>query len=171
MPRAEARSTEWITSGDRLALMREGILVISSSSHRATRSLDIASCVHDALDRAAAQVGADVEIALLRETPRFIAPIRCVGHMEREPGRLQLRIVAGAEQHVDDILVEEDAYAVVVYATACTPSSFELGERCDCPYHVDLQQPLGDREVYDGAFGNPVPYRNVYAELEAAGAA
>lgn len=169
MPRRkkEPESTEWITNDQRVALLRDGVVVVASSVHREQRQLDIASPLNDAHDRTAAVVGPGIEIELISETPRFISPIHCVGHMEREERRLQLRIVTGTEQHVDEILVAEDDDVVVVYATACYPASFELGERCDCPHHVYLEMPLGRRTVYDGAYGCEVPYRNVYAEMDA----
>lgn len=162
---------EWITGEQRVALMREGVVVLASSVDRGRRRLEIVSPLSRAAERAAAAVGPDVDVELIGDAPRFISPIRCIGHMEREEGRLQLRIVVGERQHVDEILVAEDADTVVVYATACYPASWDLGDRCDCPFHVYLDRPLGDRTVLDGAFGCEVPYRNVWAEIEAGEAA
>lgn len=166
--RIEPESTGWITTADRIALMRSGIVVVDSEMDGGRRRLTITGLPHDAMERAASIVaGDDVDIDLIGDTPRFISPIRCLGHMEREPGRLQLRYAVGPEQHIDEILVLEDEASVVVYATACYPTTFELGELCDCPHHVYLDAPLAGRAVFDGAYGCDVPFRNVYADLEA----
>lgn len=86
--------------------------------------------------------------------------------MEREAGRLQLRFVLWPDEHVDDIVVAEDATTVAVLGTVCTP---ETGGRecCEVPCHVYLERPLGDRAVVDGLTGQPVPYKNVYETLGA----
>jgi hypothetical protein len=56
---------------------------------------------------------------------------------------------------------------VVVAAMVCTPAAAESGNDIECPYHVYLDRPLGDRIVIDGFDGEPVPYKNVYVELKA----
>jgi hypothetical protein len=86
--------------------------------------------------------------------------------MEREAGRLQVRIALKGDEHVDDILVAEDERAVVVYATVCTAVAGEEGEWWEGPHHVYLDQPLGERDVIDGTTGESVPYVNVWAEIE-----
>jgi hypothetical protein len=100
---------------------------------------------------------------------RELSPRRCVGHMEREPGRLQLRLVLYRGEHVCEIDIEEDDEVVVAFATVCGPAEedYEDGDACEVPCHVYLECPLGDRAVRDGHFGHAIPYRNVYAELEA----
>ena len=89
--------------------------------------------------------------------------------MEREPGRLQLRYETTASQHIDDVLCEEGDHTVVVYATVCTPVHVRERHVCDCPHHVYLETPLGERRVIDGVTGREVPYRNVWADMEARG--
>lgn len=100
---------------------------------------------------------------------REISPRRCVGHMEREPGRLQLRLVLYPGEHVCEIDIEEDDEAVVAFASVCVPVEEDDGggDACEVPCHVYLESPLGDHAVHDGHFGHAVPYRNIYAELEA----
>ena len=43
----------------------------------------------------------------------------------------------------------------------------EDGNAVECPYHVYLERPLGERRVIDGFAGELVPFKNVYAEIEA----
>jgi hypothetical protein len=68
---------------------------------------------------------------------RELYPRRCVGHIEREPGRLQLRLVLYPGEHVCDIELEEDDEAVVAFATVCGPvEDDEHGDACEVPCHV-----------------------------------
>jgi hypothetical protein len=69
--------------------------------------------------------------------------------------------------NISDIEVTEDDRTVVVSATMCTPLQPEGRDEMECPYHVYLDRPLGDRTVIDGFDGAPVPYKNVYDELKA----
>lgn len=88
------------------------------------------------------------------------------GLLEREPCRLQLRFGLCGDEHVDDILVAEDACTVVVFATVCVSMGSEAGaDGCEGPWHVYLERPLGTRVVVDGVSGNGVPYKNVYAGI------
>ncbi len=110
-----------------------------------------------------------------RPRSRELTPRRCVGHMEREPGRLQLRLVLHPGEYVSAIDIEEHDEAVVASATVCRPGGDDGhgdgddgdgdGDACEVPCHVYLERPLGDRAVRDGHFGHAVPYRNIYAEL------
>jgi hypothetical protein len=50
---------------------------------------------------------------VLDDTLRRLAPRSCVGHREREPGRLQLRFVIDVDEHMHDIVVVEDDDTVV----------------------------------------------------------
>jgi hypothetical protein len=52
---------------------------------------------------------------------RELSPRRCVGHIEREPGRLQLRFVLYPGEHMCEIDIEEDDEAVVAFASVCGP--------------------------------------------------
>ena len=115
----------------------------------------------------AARLGTDPHVAILDELPRRLRPRGCAGHMEREPGRLQLRYVLWGEECMGDIVVSEDAHSVVVLGLICEPVGGDAGEPCEFPFHVYLDRPLGDRTVFDGCGGGEVPFKNVYAELDA----
>jgi hypothetical protein len=80
-------------------------------------------------------------------------PCRVTCCWEREPGRLQLRVVRAAQEHVDEVLVAEDENIVTVLVTICTPADGPSGDRIDEPHHVYLQRPLGSRKVIDGVSG------------------
>ncbi len=80
-------------------------------------------------------------------------PATLVGYREREPGWLQLRAVmrAGTEG-ICDVIAEEDDETVRVRVLLCWEDPCEhLRDRdyVDCPVHVDLEQPLGDRSVIE----------------------
>jgi hypothetical protein len=130
------------------------------------RRLEVTGAGPDRVREIAARVlGNEVEV--IAETPRRIEPRVCRGHMEREPGRLQVRFALEGDEHVDDIVVAEDEQTVVVFCTVCTAAAGEEGERWEGPWHVYLDAPLGRRTVIDGTTGEPVPYRNIWAEIEA----
>ena len=89
--------------------------------------------------------------------------------MEREPGRLQLRYVIAMGEGLCDIEVEETEETVTVYGFICAgadEAAVDLRVSCECPYHVYLGRPLGDRRVVDGHLGREIPYRNVWADIE-----
>jgi hypothetical protein len=102
---------------------------------------------------------------MLDPTPRRLAPRSCVAYCEREPGRLQLRLVLDRDEHVDDIVVDENDDTIVVFAAICSPTTGARREQCGVPFHVYLERPLGGRRVIDALSGREVPYRNVLAEL------
>jgi hypothetical protein len=101
----------------------------------------------------------------LDPTPRRLAPRSFVAHREREPGRLQLRLVLARDEHVDDIVVEEEEDCVIAFASVCGPTTGAHPEQMDGPVHVYLERPLGQRKVIDALSGRELPYRNVLAEL------
>jgi len=155
-----------VDSTDRAALLREGIVVLEEDSSRGCRRVGVTGVGTERVREAVARrLGHHVEVEVLDELPRRIRPRRCVGYLEREPGRLQLRFVLCPDEHVDEILVAEDDDAVVVYATVCTPAGGDSVERWEGPWHVYLDRPLGDRAVIDGCVGSAVAYRNVYESL------
>jgi hypothetical protein len=98
-------------------------------------------------------------------TLRRLTPRTCVAHREREPGRLQLRFVLDAAEHMHEIVVDEDDEVVEVFATVCGPVSGPSGDVIDVPWHVYLERPLAGRSVVDALSGREVPFRNVLAEL------
>jgi hypothetical protein len=97
-------------------------------------------------------------------------PRSCVGHMEREPGRLQLRYVFFAGEGICDVEVDERDETVTVYGFMCAgyrELPVDRSESYEAPVHVYLDRPLAGRTVVDGHSGRQVPFRNVYAEIEA----
>lgn len=89
----------------------------------------------------------------------------CTGHMEREPGRLQLRVALRQGEGVCSVLFEENAASVKVLILVCGVAGSNT-EYVDCPVHIYLDQPLADRPVLDVVRERrPVPYRNVYREI------
>jgi hypothetical protein len=90
----------------------------------------------------------------------------CEGHMEREEGRLQLRVPLRGHEGVCSVLFEEDEESVTVLILVCGEDD-RKGESVNCPVHIYLDGPLGDRVVLDLVQERrPVPYVNVYRELE-----
>ena len=104
---------------------------------------------------------------MLDPTPRRLAPRSCVAYCEREPGRLQVRLVVDRDEHIDDIVVIEDDDSVVVCASICSPTTGARRDQIDAPFHVYLEEPLGERKVVDALSGRAVPYRHVLAEIAA----
>lgn len=91
---------------------------------------------------------------------------RCEAHMEREPGRLQLRLLLRPSEGICQVPFEETEDAVTVLILVCGPV-IPGEEFIDCPTHIFLNEPLGDRVVLDVVQGGrPVRYRNIYEELE-----
>lgn len=89
----------------------------------------------------------------------------CTGHMEREPGRLQVRAALRRGEGVCSVLFEENAASVKVLILVCGTADPD-SEYVDCPVHIYLEEPLGDRPVLDVVRERrPVPYRNVYDEI------
>jgi hypothetical protein len=103
----------------------------------------------------------------LDPTLRQLMPRTCVGYREREPRRLQLRFVIDGNEHMYDIVVNEDDDSVVVHGEVCSPTTGACRDQCDVPFHVYLDQPLGERRVVDALSGREIPYRDVWAELAA----
>jgi hypothetical protein len=159
-----ARDHTWIDAGDRVALLQHGIVVLEPDAARLR--LGVTGAGESRVREIVAQrLGSAVTVELLGDLPRRLEPRQCVGYMEREPRRLQLRFGFCGDEHVDDIVLAEDEETVVVFATVCTPMSGEPRAWCEGPVHVYLESPLGDRAVIDGVSGDAVPYKNVYAAL------
>src|SRR3954453_14418747 len=102
---------------------------------------------------------------LLDAPRRRLAPRSFTAHCEREPGRLQLRLVLARDEHLDDIVVDEEDDRIVVFAAVCSPTIGAHPEQMEGPFHVYLDGPLGERRVIDALSGRALPYRNVLAEL------
>lgn len=83
----------------------------------------------------------------------------CLGYREREPGRLQLRVALGGEDKgVCKADVEEDDEAIRVRLFICYDRFGDHDrEYLNCPVHVYLDEPLGDRRVIDLVTGRELP--------------
>jgi hypothetical protein len=84
----------------------------------------------------------------------------CLGHREREPGRLQVRVALCRGEGVCDVIVEEDEDTVRVRLLVCYDERVKLGEDreyINCPVHVYLDKPLGGRTVIDVQTDEAVP--------------
>ena len=90
----------------------------------------------------------------------------CTGHMEREERRLQLRVDLHLGEEVCNVIFEEDEDSVSVLILVCGERG-PKGELVNCPTHIYLARPLGERAVLDMLRGRrPVPYVNVWEEME-----
>jgi hypothetical protein len=164
--RSAMSDSELIRAEDRVALLREGIVVLHVARVRGRLCASVTGAgVNRVADAVCRRLGVDTDVEVVGLLPRRLLPLRCVGHMEREPGRLQVRFVLCGDEHVDDIVVAEDADTVAVLGSVCTSESGEDRECCEVPCHVYLERPLGRRVVVDGVTGEVVPYKNVYATL------
>lgn len=85
----------------------------------------------------------------------------CLGYREREPGRLQLRVaLCAVDNGVCNVIVEEGEDAVRVRMLVCWDEDSweppEDREYVNCPVHVYLDKPLGERTVIDVKTDKPV---------------
>lgn len=158
-----------ISMEDRSALLRERVLV-HAVSHDAEFGTQMAVTGPDekrARKAIVERFGKDVQVAVCGHVPREVLPRRCDGQMEREPGRLQLRYAMQDEEHLHEIVVAETDDQVIVFGTICAPVDLPApGHLVESPYHVYLDQPLGERVVIDAVSERPIPYFNVYDGIE-----
>jgi hypothetical protein len=139
-----------------VGLLRDGVILVRNDTHAVTVAGGDESRVTEVVARV---LGEDVEIDLVGNIAREIRPRTCLAYREREPRRLQLRIVLQRDEHVDELVFAEDDETVVVYATVCTAIDGEEGDECDVPHHLWLERPLGDRVVVDGTNGRRLEAR------------
>ena len=155
-----------IAASQRTRLLGAGIVLLEAHLDGAKPSVVVAGAGEERVRLAIMDdLGAGVAVEIAGELPRRLIPRRCVGHMEREERRLQLRFVLRGDEHVDDIVVAEDDASVVVYGIVCASVAGTRGDAYEGPWHVYLERPLGDRVVIDAVTGSPVPYKNVFAAL------
>jgi hypothetical protein len=84
-----ARGDSWISASDRAALLRHA----SSCSRSRRRLVGVAGYGEARVRRIVARrLGHAVTVDVLGDVPRRLEARRCVGWMERERGRLQLRV-------------------------------------------------------------------------------
>jgi hypothetical protein len=139
----------------RATLLRRGVALLGEARSMEDRQVLCVSCVREewATD-AMAELLPAVEFEWCSETPRVLRPRWVKRCCEREPGRLELRVVLYPHEHVDEILVAEDDHIVTVLVTVCMSVVGPPGEPCDVPHHVYLGRPLGTRKVFDGVTGD-----------------
>jgi hypothetical protein len=161
-----AENSRDISEAQRIKLLQAGVVLLQYDLNARRPWAVVTGAGAERVGRVVAdELGAAVDVEVAGEVPRRLMPRACLGHMEREPGRLQLRFVLRGDEHVDDIVVAEDDESVVVYAIVCASVAGTDGQAWEGPWHVYLGQPLANRVVIDGVTGSPVPYRNIYAEL------
>jgi hypothetical protein len=158
-----------ISMEDRGALLRERIVVHSVIHWEefGTHLFVTAPDEKRAREVIAERFGEDIKVEVCGDELREVRPLRCDGHMEREPGRLQLRYALQDEEHMNTIIVTETDEQVIVLGTVCRPVDLPPpGHLMGGPYHVYLDNPLGERTVFDVVADRPVPYFNVYDGIE-----
>ncbi len=158
---------EIVAAKDRAALLREGIVLIDAEIKDGRLIVEVTGAPDDRVRvKVMERLGASTRVTVVDDLPRRLYARPCVGHMEREEGRLQLRYVVWPDEHFADVIVVEDEESVVVLGLVCVSASFEQGEPCEVPTHVYLDAPLGGRTVIDGFSGEEVPYKNVWIKIE-----
>ena len=158
-----------ISMEDRSALLRERIVVHSVIHYEefGTQMFVTGPDKERAREAVAERFGEDVQVEVCGDEPREVRPLVCDGHMEREPGRLQLRYAMQDEEHMNSIVVAETDDEVIVFGTVCRPVDLlPPGHLMGGPYHVCLDKPLGERTVIDAVTDLQVPYFNVYDGIE-----
>jgi hypothetical protein len=158
---------EIVAAKDRAALLRQGIALVAAELKGGRLIVEVTGAPDERVRAAVAErLGSSTRITVVDDLPRRLYARPCVGHMEREEGRLQVRYVLWPDEHLGDVIVVEDEESVVVLGLICVSAVYEAGEACEHPYHVYLDQPLGDRKVYDGFSGEEVPYKNVWLRVQ-----
>jgi hypothetical protein len=158
---------EIVAPQDRAALLRQGIAVVDAEYENGRLHVEVTGRPDErVLDAVKERFGPATAVSIVDDLPRRLYARPCVGQMEREEKRLQLRYVHWPDEHVDDILVVEDDESVVVFGMMCVSAGIKPGDACESPYHVYLDRPLGGRTVYCGVSGEPVPYKNVWIKIQ-----
>jgi len=101
----------------------------------------------------------------LDDTPRPLVPRSFTAHCEREPGRLQLRLVLARTSTSTTSSWRRTRAASSRSRRCAVRRSAATPERL---LEVDVERALhllGERTVIDALSGRPLPYRNVLAEL------
>ncbi|WP_028062168.1 hypothetical protein [Solirubrobacter soli] len=159
---------EIVGAQDRAALFRQGITIVDARREDGKLRLEVTGGDDErVIGEIRARFGADTQVAVRDAYPRQLCVTRCAGYMEREPKRLQLRWVLWPNETIADIVVVEDDESVVVLGLKSVSFERTDDDPCECPTHVYLEQPLGDRTVYDACGGDEIRYKNVYDEIKA----
>jgi hypothetical protein len=156
-----------VAASQQAALLREGIALVDASVADGRLSIEVTGAPDDRVRGAVtSRFGPTTRVTVVDDLPRRLYARPCVGHMEREEKRLQLRYVLWPDEQMGDIEVVEDDDSVVVLGMVCVSARCEPGDACEVPVHVYLERPLGGRTVYDGCTGEAVPYKNVWLEIQ-----
>lgn len=132
-----------ISDAQRTKLLRAGVVLLDYDLGARHPWAVVTGAGAERVERVVAdELGVAVDVEIAGDVPRRLMPRPCVGHMEREPGRLQLRFVLRGDEHVDDIVQAEDDESVVVYAIVCASVAGMDGQAWEGPWHVYLGQPL-----------------------------
>jgi len=158
---------EMISAQDRVALLREGIVVLSEDTDGQWAQVCVTGEDEERVrEIVAARVGAAVEVRVCGELPHELWRRRCRGYVARGPATVGLRFEFFESQHLDDVVIAEDENAVVMFATIYSPVSSEgSGRQREVEVKVVLEQPLGGRELFDAVAGEPIPRWNSIEEL------
>jgi hypothetical protein len=158
---------EIVVAKDRAALLREGIVIVDAEFKDGRLAVEVTGAPDDRVRAAVVgRLGTSTRVTVVDDLPRRLYARPCVGHMEREEGRLQLRYVLWPDEHFADVIVVEADESVVVLGLICVSAAFEEGEPCESPTHVYLDAPLGRRAVIDGFSGEEIPYKNVWIGIQ-----
>jgi hypothetical protein len=140
----------------RADLLAAGVVVLADETHRGDRTISASGPTADATRTALAEVVPLARLDWVGPGPRRLRPTPCIACRPRD-GDLRVWLPLRGDGHVDEILVAEDDERVVVLAIMCTSEMPDDEPPLACPYRVVLAEPLGDREVIDGATGEPIP--------------
>ena len=149
-----------LTSEDRTALLRQGIAVLEAHRTDGRLSVGVTGGDEERVRAAVADMlGADTDVTVLDVLPRHLHVGSCVGYRPRSARELRLFFVVWGDEHIGDVFVVEDDRSVVVLGVICAPAGGISDDVRDDRFDVYLDQPLGDRTVYDGCGGKLVHYR------------
>ena len=151
-----------VSAEDSVALLREGIAVLSVEDHKGRIQVGAAGRDEERVRKRVAEQLGDVDVWVVGDVSRQLRPRAASTYMPHEPNMLHLRYVVQGDQHVDEIVTAEDDETVVVFGCVCMSVVGDEGPPIDAPAFVVLERPLGDRTVIDGVSGAPLPFRNVY---------
>ena len=133
-------------------LLRRGVAVLAEEEHRGTRFLTVSSYNRDRT-ALVSELLPDVQVDWAGRTARQIVPARCVGWRKKADDVLRVWIALHTDEHIDEVVAAENDDEVVVLAFACTPTAGSEGGWRSEPIRVDLDSPIGDRQVICGFSG------------------
>jgi hypothetical protein len=109
----------------RAELLARGVVVLRERRPRkGDKSLTVASYRPEWARHAVPELlGEDWEVDWVGETPREIVPVRILSYRDRGMGGIKLFVAIGDEEHVDEVLLAEDAEKIVLAAYVCSPAT------------------------------------------------